>query len=163
MSQGIDHSECCPPVDPIQWENKIHHWKNKLFIRETVPQVFHIPLPGYVRSVTTKLWKQAREAGAAPGINDFLLLSYDTSPWKMELFMHVTHEVPGADNIALSGKYYSRVFDGPFSKVPQYIRDTDIYLIGQGKLAKKYYFYFTTCPKCASKYEHNYIVAIVEL
>ncbi|HJZ41364.1 MAG TPA: hydrolase [Bacteroidales bacterium] len=163
MSHDKGQPECCPPFYPNQWENKVHRWNNKVFIRETMPQVFHIPFPGCVRSVTTKLWKQAREAGAAPGISDFLLLAHDPSPWKSELFMLVNHEVPGADNVKLSGTYFSKVFDGHFTKVPQYIRETDIYLINQGKLAKKYYFYFTTCPKCARKYEHNYIVAIAEL
>jgi hypothetical protein len=163
MSHDTDQSECCPPFDPKPWENKIHHWKNKVFIRETIPMVFHLPFPGSVRNVIAKLCKQAREAGSAPGIGDFLLLTHDPSPWKLELLMMVNHEIPGADNVKISGTFFSKVFDGQLSKVPQYIRDTDIYLIGQGKLAKKYYFYFTTCPKCARKYEHNYIVAIVEL
>jgi len=32
-----------------------------------------------------------------------------------------------------------------------------------GKMAEKYYFYFTTCPKCAQKYGHNYIVAFAQV
>lgn len=34
---------------------------------------------------------------------------------------------------------------------------------GQGKKAKKYYFYYTSCPKCAKKFGHNYIVAFAEV
>ena len=33
----------------------------------------------------------------------------------------------------------------------------------QGKKAGKYYFYYTSCPKCAKKYGHNYIVAFAEV
>jgi hypothetical protein len=56
-----------------------------------------------------------------------------------------------------------KLFDGPFNKVPQYMRDMDIFLSQQGKLAKKFYFYFATCPNCARKYGHNYIVAFAEV
>jgi hypothetical protein len=77
--------------------------------------------------------------------------------------MLVNHEVPGADNVRLSGTYFSKVFDGPFNEVPQYIREMDIHLNSEGKLARKYYFYFTTCPKCAKKYGHNYIVGLAEI
>jgi hypothetical protein len=47
--------------------------------------------------------------------------------------------------------------------VPKYIKEADTYLASLGKKAKKYYFYYTTCPKCAKKYGHNYIVAFAEV
>ena len=31
------------------------------------------------------------------------------------------------------------------------------------KKTKKIYFYYTTCPKCAKKYGHNYIVSFAEV
>lgn len=34
---------------------------------------------------------------------------------------------------------------------------------GINKDEKDYYFYYTTCPKCAKKYGHNYIIAFVEI
>jgi len=33
----------------------------------------------------------------------------------------------------------------------------------KGKTARKYYFYFNTCPKCAKAYGHNYAVALAQV
>jgi hypothetical protein len=33
----------------------------------------------------------------------------------------------------------------------------------KGKSVKNYYFYYTTCPKCARKYGHNYVVVLAEV
>ena len=109
------------------------------------------------------MWKKAQDAGASPETKDFLLLAYDPSPWKSELYLNVTKEVPGAENVKLTGTFISKVYDGPFNNVPKYIKDFEGYLKGQNKTAKKYYFYYTTCPKCAKKYGHNYIVAFAEV
>ena len=77
--------------------------------------------------------------------------------------MAVTNEVYGIENIKFSGTYISKVFDGPYNKVPEWIKEMDTYLSEKGKTAKKYYFYYTTCPNCAKKYGHNYVVALAEL
>ena len=37
------------------------------------------------------------------------------------------------------------------------------YVTQQGKQAKKCYFYYTTCPKCAKVYGHNYVVVFAEV
>lgn len=42
-------------------------------------------------------------------------------------------------------------------------KNWDTLVAGKGKKAIKYYFYYTTCPKCARKYGHNYIVAFAEV
>jgi hypothetical protein len=163
MTQNQKTEECCPEFDPKPWHDKTHEWQDKLFIRKSIPQIFHIPLPGFYGRAVGKLWKQAADAKAAPDLKDFLMLAYDPSPWKSELYVMVNKEVAGAENVRLSGTYVSKVFDGPFNHVPQYIKEMDIYLSGKDKFARKYYFYFTTCPKCARKYGHNYMVAFAEL
>jgi hypothetical protein len=90
-------------------------------------------------------------------------MAYDPSPWKSELYMNVTKEVPGAENVKLNGTFVSKVFDGPYSHVPKYLKEFNKYLNLIEKKAKKIYFYYTTCPKCAKKYGHNYIVAFAEV
>ena len=163
MSHKNQHEDCYPKFDPKPWDEKVHEWQDKLFIKNSLPQFFHMPLPGMFRRTINRLWKLAQDAQAAADMKDFLLLAHDPTPWKSDLYMLVTHEVPGADNVRLSGTFISKVFDGPFSKVPQYIWEMDVYLSKQEKLARKYYFYYTTCPKCARKYGHNYIVAFAEV
>jgi hypothetical protein len=110
-----------------------------------------------------KSWAAIEAAGAKPQDRDFLWLCYDPSPWKCENYIHVTHEVPGMENVRLSGTFITKVFDGPFNHVPRWIKEMDVYLAGQNKKAQKYFFYYTTCPKCAKKYGHNYVVVYAQI
>jgi hypothetical protein len=109
------------------------------------------------------MWEKAKRLGIAPELKDFLLLAYDPSPWKSELYLAVTKDSPDGSSVRLTGTYVSMVFDGPYSGVPKYIKEMEIYLSAQQKKSKKYFFYFTTCPKCAKKWGHNYIVALSEV
>lgn len=109
------------------------------------------------------MWNKAQEAKAAPEMNDFLMLAYDPSPWKSEFYLAVTKEVPETENVTFSGTFLSKVFDGSYHSVPQWIKQMDAYVASQAKKTKKYYFYFTTCPKCAKLYQHNYVVAFAEI
>lgn len=155
---------CCPEFDRSLWENKKHIWSDKLFLKDSVPEFFHIPLPSTYGKVITRMWKKATDSGAAPqDVKDFLLLAHDPSPWKGELFLAITHEIPGENHERLSGTFISKVFDGPYNDVPKYIKETDAYLASIKMKAKKYYFYYAYCPKCSKKYGHNYIVAIAEV
>ena len=158
-----NEQQCCPEFNPTPWDNISHVWNDKLFIKDSISQVFHIPLPGQFSKVLTKMWKKAQDAGASPDVKDFLCLAYDPSPWKSELYMLVTKEVPDTENVKLSGTFLSKVFDGPYSAIPKFIKEMDKHVAAQDKKVKKYYFYFTTCPKCAKKYGHNYIVAFAEV
>ena len=155
--------ECCPPFDLQPWQHKTHTWKEKRFIKDTVPEFFHTPLPWMVKKVMMRMWGKAQAAEAAPDMKDFLLLAYDPSPWKGEFYLSVTEEVSEAENVRLSGTFISKIFDGPYNRIPKYIKEMEQYLRGLGKESKKYYFYYTTCPKCAKKYGHNYIVAFSEV
>jgi hypothetical protein len=91
------------------------------------------------------------------------MLAYDPSPWKSELYINTTKEVPDANNVRISGTFVSKVFDGPFNNIPQYMKGMNEYLDKIGKKPLKYYFYYTTCPKCAKKYGHNYIVIFAQV
>ncbi len=164
MSEAkVKQEGCCPEFDKTPWDEKNHQWEEKLFIKESVPQLFHIPLPWTINRTMARMWKSAEEAGAAPDMKDFLMLAYDPSPWKCEYYLAVTKEVPGAENHKFSGNLFSKVFDGPYSAVPKWIKEMDDFLAASDKKARKYYFYYTTCPKCAKKYGHNYVVAFAEV
>ncbi len=164
MTHNTNESDaCCPEFDPGPWNEKSHTWKDKLFITDTVPQFLHRPRPSTMKKIIGRMWQKVQDAQASPEIKDFLLLAYDPSPWKSELYMTVTKEVPGAENVKLSGIYLSKVFDGPYNAVPQWVQEMETYVSSQGKKPKKYYFYFTTCPKCAERYGHNYAVAFAQV
>lgn len=164
MSHKSDESNvCCPPFDTALWNDKTSIWEDKLFIKDTIPQIFHIPLPSKMNKTITDMWNKAVQGEANPKMEDFLLLAYDPSPWKSEFYMSVTKEVENADNVKISGTFLSKVFDGPYNAVPKWIKEMEQYVGSKGYKTKKYYFYYTTCPKCAKKYGHNYVVAFAEV
>ena len=163
MDKLNKEANCCKVFDPAQWNDKMHTWENKMFIRGTMPQILHFPFPGMIRRIMNKLWKLAAEAKAETKQEDFLMLTYDLSPWKCEFYMSVTRSVPGADNVSLSGTYFTKVFDGPYSRVPQYINEMDIFLTQNDMLAKKYYFHEAACPFCDRRYLVNNIVVFAEI
>ena len=164
MKHGGSESEpCCPRFNPDLWDGKTSTWQNKLFVKETIGQFLHRPLPSSMGKAVGRMWQRAKDSGANPNADDFLLLSYDPSPWKSELYMSVTKEVPGAENVTLSGTYLSKVYDGPYSSPPKWIKDMDKVVESKGNRAKRYLFYFTTCPKCAKIYGHNYAVVFAQI
>jgi len=158
-----DVAECCPKFDPALWDEKEFIWKDKFFVKDTMAQFMHIPLPGAFGKTVTRMWKKITEAEAKTELRDFIMLSAESSPWRGELYINTTKEVPGAENVKLSGTYLTRVFDGPYNAVPGWIKEMDRYVTQKGKSVEKYYFYYTTCPKCAKKYGHNYVVAFAKV
>lgn len=147
---------CCPPFDSAPWDGVNHRWTRKLFIKDKVRQIFHIPVRMGV--VVDRMWKKVQAAGAAPADSDFLLLAYDPSPWISELYMTVTRNVPDAEMAELTGEFFSKVYDGPYNHVPRWLAATDKILSQTGKKAIRHYFHFTTCPRCAKIYGHNYVI-----
>jgi hypothetical protein len=161
--QEVDSEVCCPLFKPDAWDNVTHSWHEKLFLKDSVPEVFHIPLPGSYEKVITRMWKKAADAGAAPESNDFLLLAHDPSAFKGELYMAVTKEIPGEETVKLSGDFFSKVFEGSYGDVPKCLRKTDEFLAANAMVSKKYYINFPYCPKCAKKYGHSYVVVVAEV
>ena len=159
----MDKKQCCPRFDPKLWDGKGFVWQDKLFIKDSVFQLFHMPFPSVFAKTVSRMCKKIEASGAKVEDKDFLLLAHDPSPWKGELYINVTKEVPGAENVKLSGRFLTKVFDGPYNAVPKWAKEIDSYVKGKGKQVKKYYFYYTTCPKCAQIYGHNYAVAFAQV
>ncbi|HIH00627.1 TPA: hypothetical protein HA259_00840 [Thermoplasmata archaeon] len=154
---------CCPRFNTEPWDETVHEWRDKPFIRDTVRQFMHRPRPSTMEKTIGRMWGMAKGSGANPSTEDFLLLAYDPSPWKSELYMAVTKEVPGADNVRMSGKYLTKVFDGPYNSPPIWVKEMERFVNSRGEKAERYFFYFTTCPRCARIYGHNYAVVFAEV
>lgn len=150
--------ECCPRFDPAPWDEKELVWENKLFVKDRVISLFHIPLNfGSVMKRNVA----AIEAADAQS-QSMLVLSDEKSLWGAEVYIEVTKEIPGADMATISGVFLSKVFEGPYKNMGKWIADMKAYLAAQGKDLKKMYFYYTTCPKCAKKYGKNYVVILAQ-
>jgi len=148
--------ECCPPFEPELWNDRLSMWENKKFIRDKVFTFFYMPLN--FGPAMKRLDRTVRAAGAS--LPDWLCLSDHTSKWNMDLFLAVDREVPGAENVTLSGKFYSRVYEGPFRDTAKWSEDFKAISREKGYTLKKWYMWYTTCPKCARKYGKNYVVII---
>lgn len=156
--------ECCPTFHSDKWEDKTHHWNAKKFIKATVPTWFHIPLPPMIGNRVKKMMKLAEDSKALlDNREDILLLFVDPHAFKSEILLSVTKTIPEANNTELSGVFVSKVFDGPFKKVPNFMKEMDSYLAEQGKKAKNYFVHYAYCPGCAKEKGHNYMVLFAEL
>lgn len=154
-----NETECCPRFNPEPWDDKILEWNNKRFIKDTVRTVFHIPLN--FGGVMRRLDRNVRKAGAEMEHN--LTLSDHTSRWSMDVYLAVDREIPGAENTALSGRFYSKVYEGPFRDTGKWCRDFESIVTSKGLSLRKWFMWYTTCPKCAKKYGKNYVTIISEV
>jgi len=159
MSEEIKETGCCPRVNPELWQEKTLDWKDKRFIKDSVRTFMYIPLN--FGGVITRMMKKVEAAGAKSPDN--LCLSDHTSKWNMDLYLAVDKEVEGAENVTLNGKYLTKVYEGDFKDTGKWGEDFKKYAEAKGYKIKKWYMWYTTCPKCAKVYGHNYVVTIAEI
>jgi hypothetical protein len=163
-TQQTPNHECCPEFHPEKWDKKTFQWDNKLFIKETIPTLFHIPYPPMIGKTITGMWKMAEAAKATPANKeDGLVLFTDPSAFKSEIYISVTASVPGANNVTISGTFVSMAFEGSYNTVPKHIKQMEKYLAETGKKAGKFYIHYAYCPGCAKKFGHNYMILFAEV
>ncbi len=150
---------CCPEFDPIHWDEKKFSWENKKFITDKVRTLFYMPLN--FGKVMTRLSDTVTKANA--DMPDWLCLSDHTSKWNMALYLAVSKDIPGAANTTLSGRFFSKVYEGPFKDTGKWSKDFEGIAKSKGFQIKKLYMWYTTCPKCAKKYGKNYVVIIGQI
>jgi len=146
-------SICCPKYEPELWDDKTLEWQKKQFIKANVFTLFYMPMN--FGSVMRKFDRQVKSAGAT--MTDMLCLSDHTSKWNMDLYLAVDKEIPGANNTTLSGRFYSKVYEGPFRDTGKWCKDYEGIAKSKGMRVKKWFMWYTTCPKCAKKYGKNYV------
>ena len=153
-----DH-ECCPEFHPAPWDGTTHEWAGKKFIKDKVFTLFYIPMN--FGSVMKRVMGTLDKAGAATP--DYMCLSDHTSKWNMDLYLAVDKEIPGADNTTLSGKFLSKVYEGPYKNTGNWCKDFASFAKDKGLSIKKTYMWYTTCPKCAKKYGKNYVAMVGQI
>ncbi|MDP4176505.1 MAG: hypothetical protein Q8933_21175 [Bacteroidota bacterium] len=151
-----EETTCCPRLDPALWEDKSLQWKDKKFIKGKVFTFFYMPLN--FGQVIKRLSAKIEKAGAK--VPDFLCLSDHTSKWNMDIYLAVDREVPEAENVTLDGDFFSKVYEGPFKDTDKWCKDFEKHVKDKALNVKKWYMWYTTCPKCAKKYGKNYVVIL---
>lgn len=151
--QKENETACCPPFDPSLWEDQIFMWENKLFIKEKVRTFLYMPLN--FGSAMRRADRKLTQAGVQ--LSDALCLSDHTSKWNMDVYLSVDKEIPGAENVRISGTFFCKVYEGPFKDTGKWCADFEASAKEKGLIVKKWYMWYTTCPKCAKKYGKNYV------
>jgi hypothetical protein len=150
---------CCPEFNPEPWDDKIHEWKDKKFVKARVRTLFYMPV-NFGR-VMKRLDQKIRAEGVA--IPDQIGLSDHTSKWNMDIYLAVDKEIPGIENTTFNGKFYSKVYEGPYKDTGKWTEDYKNITKSKGFTIRKWYMWYTTCPKCAKKYGKNYVVIISQI
>jgi len=147
-NQKIKPTGCCEPFEPKLWDSKEIVWKDKKFIKDQVLTVFYIPVN--FGAVMTRATKKIEEAGGR--VSGGLVLSESVSKWKMDVYLAVDKEIAEAENVKISGKFISKVYEGEFKEMGKWMAEQP----------KSRYVWYTTCPKCAKVYGKNYVVIFRE-
>ncbi len=150
---------CCPRFHPELWQEKEITFENKLFLKDHVTSVFHIPL-NYGR-VMTRDTAKIEKAGAKA--KEPLILTDEKSPWGADVYIAVGKEVPKAGMEKISGTFLTKVFEGPYNNMGKFIEEMEAFVLSKGKETKKLYYYYTYCPKCAKAYGKNFIVILAQI
>lgn len=158
-SQSIKPTGCCEPFNPGPWQDKEITWKDKIFVKDHVTSFLHIPLN--FGQKMAKNMELIEKAGAKA--NHQLILTDEKSLWGSDIYIEVAREVTGAEMATLSGMFLTKVFEGPFQKAGEWAKEMNAYVTSKVKTAKKIYFSYTTCPKCAKAYGKNYVVLFAQI
>jgi hypothetical protein len=159
MEKDNKEEICCPEFDPTPWDGKVLEWNDKKFIKGKVFTLFYMPVN--FGSVISRMMASVESSGAT--CQDYMGLSDHTSKWNMDIYVAVDKEVPGMDNVSLSGKFLSKVYEGDFKDTEKWCNEFKEYASGKGADIDKWYMWYTTCPKCAKKYGKNYVVIIAKI
>lgn len=150
---------CCPKFDPSKWDGREIMWDDKMFIKDHVTSVFHIPLN--FGSVVKRNMEKIECAGAECKEN--MMLADENSLWGSDLYIAVDKEIPDANMERISGKYMAKAFEGAYKDAGKWAKEMREYVRFHGKEPKKMFYWYTTCPKCAKVYGKNYTVMLAEI
>ncbi len=152
---------CCAVPNIQDWDEQAVSFEGKKFIRMYTRNFLYIPLN--MAKVMTRLQQSVAAAGAEMPPQQGMILSHDLSPWKAEHLYAVSKNVPGAENVELSGDFLTKVFEGPFQDAKKWYASLLAFAKAKGMTAKEVYFFYTTCPKCAKHYGKNYTIGLAKV
>jgi hypothetical protein len=158
---NFDNGEtgCCARLDEKAWDDQEIEWKDKLFVKDHVRSFLHVPLN--FGSVISRDYQLIEEAEAYPA--DPLVITDEVSPWGADLYVAVDREIPGATIEKISGKFLTKVFEGPYRNVHTWVNHMTDMVQEAGYALQKVYFYYATCPKCAKHFGKNQVVLLAQV
>ena len=150
---------CCPRFNPEPWDEKEITFQDKLFVKDHVISIFHIPLN--FGKVMIRSMEKIQKANAIA--QEQIVLCDEKSLWSTDVYIAVTKDVSESEMATISGTFLCKVFEGHYKEVPNWIMQMKIFVSSKAKQVKKLYVYYTTCPKCAKVYGKNYVVILAQI
>lgn len=154
MQNPAYEQHSCPRFEPFRYDGKILTFKDKVFIKDHVSKFLNMPLN--FSAVVMRNCEKIRRAGAQTPSG--LVLADESSAWGTDLFFEVSKPVPLSSNVKMNGAFLVKVFEGPYSSMPQFISRMQQYVASRQMPPGKMYFYYPTCPDCSKKHGKNYVV-----
>lgn len=147
---------CCPPFDPVPWDDKTFIWKNKNFVKARIFCLFYFPInfTSIIKRLVSKITTHTKLD------TDFMCLSDYTSPFGMDIYVATDKPIPTLENIPFSGNFYAKVYDGAYTQTAAWCRDFNVQSSKKHLTIDKGYMWYTMCPKCAKLYGKNYVVIL---
>jgi len=158
MDKLYEQSEtgCCLRFNPEPWDEKEKTLQDKLYLKDHIRSIFHIPLNfGQVMVKNMEKIQKADALAAEP-----LMLSDEKSLWGADIYIAVSKEMSGAEIVKISGTFLTKVFEGSYNNMGKWVKEMQAFIKSKGKELKKMYFFYTTCPACAKVYGKNYTVIL---
>ena len=161
MDKLYENSEtgCCPRFNPEPWDEKEVTFQDKLFVKDHVTSFLHIPI-NFGKVMVRNMEKIQAADALEP---EPILLSDEKSLWGADIYIAVSKDVPDSEMAKISGTFLTKVFEGPYRNMGQWIKQMKAWLESRAKEMKKVYFFYTTCPKCAKYYGKNYVVILAQV
>lgn len=158
---NYDNSEtgCCAKLDTKLWDGRELDWTNKLFLKDHIRSFLHVPLN--FGAVISRDHTAVQNAAAYP--EEPFWLTDEVSPWGADVYLAVDKAMDGVQIEKLSGKFLTKVFEGPYGNAGKWAREMEEYVTRQGQTMKKLYFYYATCPRCAKHYGKNHVVLFAQV
>jgi hypothetical protein len=153
-------TDCCPIFHPEKWDKMIYDFSAYSFIKAQSKSFMYVPVN--LDKVMTKVQKDIDEAKAAYS-DRYLILSQDISAFKCDHYFLVKGPVSKYPSQKVEGRYYCRVQDGDFRNISTWMKDFDEELHQKDRSLKEVFLFYTTCPKCAKVYGHNYVVLLAKV
>ena len=145
---------CCPEFDQEKWQEKSVELTEKLFLKDHVTKLFHIPMD--FELVMEKDFSIIKQAGAE--LQSPLVITDEKTPWESDVFIEIEKEIPNVLIEKISGTFLTKVFEGPLKHMDKYMAEMREYARSRGVEPKRLFAYNTYCHKCAKHYGNNYVV-----
>lgn len=160
MEMSAPDTGCCPRFDPSGWDGRHLHFDNKPFVRARTRSLLHVPVD--MGRVFARVQGHIEDAGAQCP-DEYLVLSRDLSATQSEHLFSVAGPVADEEMTTLSGDYITRVFEGPYSKAPDWIHEMEVAARAGGYAVGRIYMFYSACPKCACAYGENYVIGVAQI